>query len=428
MKRPSPLTPRSARSTPQRRLDACALLWAGCTGLAQAQSSPWFVAASAGFLHDTNFLRLSEGQSPPSGYTRSDTGMTTSLAAGFDQMIGRQRLYANATLRSTRLANNSVFDSQGYGVQAGLAWEASRRFSGELRAISERTLTTFDPGPSNIIIGNNLQTISQVDTVFRAGLVTTLSAEVGVGGRDVSYSNSLYDSREFRETYTLAGLRYRPSSVSSIGVAARNTRGTYPRYRVLADGTFQSNDYRGQFVDLTATYRGSGKTELRGRVSSGRTRYDSATQSDFSGVTTAIDWIWEATGRLLFETTLSREPSQDAYFLSTDPTVRPLEFSRVATGLRVRANYALSPRFGLRASLGSTHRSLEQSLPLAGGAVSTISGNDTTSVFTLGAAWTPVRWLSLGCDVGREMRRGEAPLSSDMSNGSISCNVKAELR
>ena len=145
--------PRPARTSHLRQFAALTLLWAGCAGLAQAQSSPWFVAASLGFLHDTNFLRLSEGQATPAGYTRSDTGLTSSLAAGFDQMIGRQRLYANATLRSTRLTNNSVFDSQGYGFQAGLAWEATRRFSGEFRVASERTLTGFDPGPNNIIIG-----------------------------------------------------------------------------------------------------------------------------------------------------------------------------------------------------------------------------------------------------------------------------------
>jgi len=420
-----------ARSSRARRLAtalASGCLLATLSGTALAQTSPWFVRASLGFLYDTNYLRLADGQATPAGYSKADSAVTASLAAGFDQMIGRQRVFATAEVRTARPTSNPSFGSDGYGVNAGLDWSTAERLSGSLRASSDRSLARQDVAAFGFVPERNLQTVSSAEAIFRLGLVTALSAEAAGGWRQVDYSSALYDNREFHETWVSAGLRLRPSAISSLGVALRETRGTYPRYLALPGGAFLADDYRGEFVDVTGTYRGSGKTELRARISSGRTRHENATQSDFNGITGSLDWIWEATGKLAFTTTLTREPSQDAYFLSSDPTVRPLEYSRISTGLRVRADYAPTAKIGLNASVAGTHRELSQSIPVAAGGTTIVSGMDRTVVLGLGASWTPVRWLRLGCDVGHEVRRGDAPLSSDLSGSSLYCQVRAELR
>lgn len=417
---------RRARGLAASALASCLL--AGLSGAALAQSNPWFVRASLGFLYDTNYLRLADGQAAPAGYTKADSAVNASLAAGFDQMIGRQRVYGGAEVRTSRLTNNAAFGSDGYGLNLGLDWSTAERLSGSLRASSDRSLARQDVAALGFVPERNLQTVSSADAIVRMGLVTALSAELSAGWRDVAYSSALYDNREFHEYWGAAGLRLRPSAISSLGVALRQTRGTYPRYIALAGGGFLADDYRGEYVDVTGTYRGTGKTELRARISSGRTRHENATQSDFNGITGSLDWIWEATGKLVLTTSLTREPSQDAYFLTNNPASRPLEYSRISTGLNVRADYAATAKIGLSATASGLHRELSQSIPLAGGGATLVTGNDRTVVLGLGASWTPVRWLRLGCDIGHEVRRGDAPLSSDLSGSTLACQVRAELR
>lgn len=395
----------------------------------QAQAAaPWFARATLAFLHDTNYLRLADTQGTPAGYTKADTVATGSLAAGFDQRFGaEQRAYANVELRSSRLANNSIFDNQGWRAVAGLDWKAGSLFSGEARVLTDRSLSALETSTAGTPGAPNLVTLSQADAVFRAGYEVGFNAEVGLGWRDVDYSSALYDSRDFHEGSASLGVRYRPSERSSIGLAGRATRGTYPRYQILPGGGFQADDYNGRFIDLTATYVLTGKSELRARLSSGRIRHDNAVQSDLSGITGNLDWRWQPTAKLALVTSLTREPSQDAYFLSNVVGSRPFEFSRVSTALRLGASYAPSERLRVRASLAATHRQLSQSVPVLGGGAVVINGSDRTLVGGLGATWQPTRLVSLGCDIGHEARRGQAPLSADVTSSTLGCQVQLSL-
>jgi hypothetical protein len=396
---------------------------------AQAQSAaPWFARATVAMLHDTNYLRLADGAAAPAGYSKADTVVSGTLAAGFNQLFGAgQRAYANAELRANRVLNNTLFDNQGWRAVAGLDWRTAGIVSGELRVLTDRGLAAFDTGTADVLGQANLVTLSQADAVFRIGRNVGLNAETAFGWREVDYSAAFYDSREFHEGSASAGLRYRPSDRSSIGVGVRGTRGSYPRYRDLGGGLFQADDYTGRFVDLTATYSVTGKSELRARLSSGRTRHENAVQSDFSGLTGSVDWRWRPTGKLAFTTTLTREPSQDAYFLASAVGTVPLEFSRVSTALRVAADYALTERVRVRASVAGTHRELTQTLPAGTGGLIVLNGTDRTVVAGLGASWQPGRLLTLGCDIGHEVRRGQPPLSADVTSSSLGCSLQVLL-
>ena len=180
----------------------------------------------------------------------------------------------------------------------------------------------------------------------------------------------------------------------------------------------------GRFVDLPAVYSITGKSDLRARLSSGRIRHENAVQSDFSGLTGSLDWNWIPSGKLRFSTRITREPSQDAYFvLDSAGGARSLEFSRISTSLRLQADYAASERFRLRAFASGTHRELSQSLPLAGGSALVVNGTDRTMTGGLGIT----SQLSLGCEVGHELRRGQAPLSSDITSSTLGCQLQVSL-
>lgn len=417
---------------PATRLPALlvATLIAGLAPAAQAQSAaPWFVRATVALLHDSNYLRLADGQVAPAGYVKADNVATGTLAAGFDRRFGAdQRAYADAQLRTSRLASNSLFDNQGWRAVAGLDWRAGNLLAGELRALTDRSLAALESGTTGVPSSANLITLSQADATVRFGRLTGFNAEAALRWREIDYSSALYDSRDYHEGFAAVGVRYRPSERSSIGLGVSATRGSFPRYQALSGGGFRADDYNGRFVDLTTTYIVTGKSELRARLSSGRTRHDNAVQSDFSGLSGSLDWTWSPTAKLRFLTRLSREPGKDAYFVAdTTGGPRALEFSRVSTSLGLQAEYAASERFRLRASANATHRELSQSVPLAGGGTLVATGNDRTMAGRLGITWQPTSMLGLGCDVGHELRRGVAPLSSDITSSSLGCQVQLSL-
>jgi hypothetical protein len=126
-------------------------------------------------------------------------------------------------------------------------------------------------------------------------------------------------------------------------------------------------------------------------------------------------------------TTLTREPSQDAFFLASGASAQLLEYTRVSTAMRLGADYAATARIRLRASIEATHRDLSQSLPLPGGSAIIVNGSDRLLVGSLGATWQPTRLLSLGCDIGHELRRGQPPLSADITASRLGCQVQVSL-
>ena len=77
---------------------------AGVIGLfalqAQAQTSPWYIGVNQRFEHHTNLFQSTAQEV-------SDTVSTTSVVAGLDQPIGRQRLYGRLTAGTSRYAERS---------------------------------------------------------------------------------------------------------------------------------------------------------------------------------------------------------------------------------------------------------------------------------------------------------------------------------
>ncbi|MFM7705532.1 MAG: hypothetical protein ACKO6D_11620 [Rubrivivax sp.] len=407
---------------------AAALIGLGAPATWAQTAAPWFARASLALLHDSNFLRLADTQAAPAGYTKADSVATGTLAAGFNQRFGTdQKVFVEAQVQSNRLAHNRLFDNQGWGARAGLDWRVGNIASGEVRLRTDRSLASLESGTTGVPSQANLITASSADAVFRVGRRTGFNGEAGVRWREVDNSVALFDSRDFHEGTAFLGVLYRPSELTTVGLAGRATRGSYPRYQALTGGGFRADDYEGRYVDLSVAYVLTGKSELYSRLSSGRIRHENAVQSDFSGLTGSLGWKWTPTAKLTFNTQLSREPSQDAFFVSEATGTRALEFSRISTSAVLAATFRVSERFEIRAKAGGIHRELSQTLPLAGGASVVISGSDRQVIGSLGATWQPTRMFSLGCDIGHDLRRGVAPLSSDITNSSLGCQIQLSL-
>ncbi len=420
----------AARRVPCARPSAlCVLALLTGVGGAVAETSPWYVGASQTFTHESNVYRLTSGAALPAGLSKSDTVSTTALLAGLDQPIGRQRVYGSASLRANRFRDNKQLDNEGYGLNLGLDWETVNNVSGNVDLRANRSLARFDTDTElGLLTRRNIESSEQLAATVRVGVVTRMTAEAGLSYGQVAYSAPEYDRRENEQTTATVGLRYRPASAFTYGAGLRHVRGSNPRFRALPGGGFQGDDYKRDGVDLTLGWDPGGASRIDARVNFGRTRYDEATERDFSGVTGNLAWVWRPGARLRLETRLVRDTGQSTYYTENLFVDGVTDISRTTTALRLRADYALTAKIALNARAAYVDRDLVRTLPDNPLLPPRARGNDETTELALGATWDPLRSVRVGCDLAHEQRSADRVLSLPYKASRIGCYGQIFLR
>lgn len=398
-------------------------------GVAAAQSSPYYIGASQTFQHESNLLRLSTEQLTPEGYSQADTVSSTALLGGLDQRIGRQRVYANLALRNNRYSKNPLFNNTGYSATAGLEWQTVERLSGSLSASANRSLQRFNTEEIGFQTQRNLESVETLNTSVNLGLVTQYSLEFNAGHRQVS--NSLQDpgvqSRRFMQDNASLGLRWRPSSGATLGVALGATQGRYPRFRTNAAGVYEADRFKRSDIEFTATLRPTGASTVDARLASGSTRYDLNQQRNFDGVTGSFAWGWQATGKLRLNTSYTRDTGQDSYLTSVFNTPATADYSRVTSATRLQLYFDHSAKIAFTAGLSYYDRALVRTIDNPQ-APPDAAGRELSTVYSLGARWAPTRYALLGCDYSQESRRGKGELTSDLRSTSFGCYGQITLQ
>ena len=392
---------------------------------AQAQASPYYLGLSLGFLNDSNLFRSRDNSVLPTGLSRSDTVLTTSLQGGIDQPIGRQRVFGTLSLSDTRHANNDYLNYPGYGLNFGVDWSTVERISGTVsmranqaqRRFNESSGATIDPR-------KNIENSLGVDAAFRVGVVTKWSAEGSLGFSRVDYSNPAFAGSESDQRSVSLGTRWRPSSIINFGAALRYTLGNYP---------VRNDSFKAYSIDLTSAWTPGGANSAYVRLSPTRLTYDNATASDFSGLTGAATWQWQPTGKLQLSTTLSRDTNEDSFNQRLLVPVSPTQLESVqvttndvnaTTRLRVALDYAATSKITATTSASVASRSLSRTNSLLA-----LSDDDRTSTLALGARWAPTRGTQLGCEIARESRTtGGGVLTLPYSANTFGCTGQLLLR
>ncbi len=367
----------------------CALLAAGP---ALAQSSPYYIGVAQSVTHDSNLYRIGGGRGLPAGaQAKSDTIATTSLVAGVDQTWGRQRLTGNGSVQASRFANNDQLNNEGYGLGLGLDWETVNRLSGRLGINADRSLRSFDPAvQAGQPAERNIEDNNLLSAVVRLGVVTRLTAEAALSHRQVRFSNARYDRSEYDQDTGSLGLRYRLGGATTVGLAWRQSK---------LDYTAIDDPYKRRDIDLTTTWVPSGLTTLNARISHTSTDHARNPQRDFSGLTAELRASTQATGKIRLSARLSRDLGQSSSFVDLQQLNR--DFSRTTTGLRLGADYELSAKIALNASIDHQRRNFDG---VAGNLGQAIDGNDRTTSLALGARWLPTRAIQVGCNLTHETR------------------------
>ncbi|CAD5369136.1 conserved exported hypothetical protein [Rubrivivax sp. A210] len=392
---------------------------AACT-LAQAQTSPYYIGGSQTLAHDSNLYRAASGATLPEGASRSDTLSVTSLFAGVNQPIGRQRLHGSGSLRANRYADNERLNHEGYAANLGLDWESAERVSGNLSGSASRTLRPFSAGTSQATeTRRNIQTDGALDALVRVGVVSEWTGEASASWGRTDYSEAAFAGSEVRRQGGSLGLRWRPGAHSNFGLAVRQTNGRYPG----RDTRFKRND-----IDLTAAWQPSAASSLFARLSPGRSRNKAADGSSSSTTSTtgSLNWRWQATGKLAVNTLATRESSQDSFNqrLLTLGANNSFDFVQANSDSNVRSNqyllgleYQASPKIAATASARQVRRNISQTGDFRTGAFDT----DRTNTLSLGLRWTPTRSLQFSCDLGSERRSAGGLLSVGYDAQTLSC-------
>lgn len=407
----------AARLASQRVVRLALTVLLGCIGAdTRAEASPYFVGLSQSFGHDSNHYRTSANELP-------DKFSLTSLNLGFDQPIGRQRVFASTSVRATRYEDVRVLDNVGYGVNAGLDWSTIERLSGSLGVASNRILANYAASGDEVqTTKRNLETSSQANLRVQLGVASLLSLNTALSHSEISYTAPEYSAAEVRQNAGSLGFTYRPSSLLSMGGALRATRGEYPNVVVPSTGakqTFNRDD-----VDLTTTWVASGLSTLNARLSYGRSVFEGQVLRNVKGVTGSLSWDWKATGKLSFNTNLSRDSGSETalHALANNQGSAVGDNSVLTNAIGLAVAYEASAK--IRLTLGGRTARRE----LVSGS---ITGRDRSSTLSLGASYEPARSWHIGCNASRDQRTpldNSTVVSTQYSATLASCNIQFTLR
>jgi len=400
---------------------------AGLIGPASA-ADPYSIAGAQSFGYDNNLLRLGNGSQAPEGYSRADNYSITTLQGGIDQAFGRQRLAVDLSLRNVRYSGNSIFNNQGYTGSIGLDWSTVERLSGRLSANTNRSLSGFNSYEIGLLREKNYEDAQGLNASVNVGLVTQYSLEVTASHREVNNSlqNQSLQARNFKQESGSVGLRWQPRPSSSIGLSLRHTQGKYPKFRQVGN-TFQADRYKQEGVEVSARLQPSGASLFDARVAQSRTRYDLNDSRSFSGITGSAGWAWQPTGKLRLNTRFTRDTGQDSYAVTVFSGVPgSSDSSRLVNSLRLDLSYDLSSKVSFTTAWQAGRNSVVQTienplLPVRA------SGEDRSSVFSVGARWTPTRSVTTGCDAAHEDRKATGDIVISLSSASFSCFAQLQL-
>lgn len=393
---------------------ACAALSLG----AAAQANPYYLQLQQSFTHDTNLFRERDGQED------SDLISTTGLEVGLDQPISRQRLRARAHVERNRFRDNDHLDNTSYGVGVRADLETVNRISGGLHYNHERNLASFDTYTGSVhLTERNMIRRQDYGARIQYGGMSLLTLEAGYVHRDQKYSADAFQNREQRSDTVQAGVRYRPSDLVGFGLAGRYTRGRIPHYTPT-----EGDKYKRRDLDLTATWVPTGLSTLNARVSLTSTDHDLAEARDFDGVTGAISWRYQPTGKLTLNLHLVRETNDETGFYLAEPEtpdeppqLATLQETKLIHSARLSATWAATAKIRLTGGVRHVDRNIR---------VTDGRGNDRTTTAELGASYAITRSILFGCNVGwvqRDTSSGAASVSYDYSSRTASCLARLTL-
>ena len=423
----------AARRAGRATLVATALAAAG--GSAWAQSSPWYLIGAVSVADDDNLLRLSEGDEPAPGLSKSDTSTSTALIGGFDRPFGRQRLGADLTLRDTRYSSNDRFDNQSWSGSLRLDWEAAGRLSGRLSAASQRNASDFNTDQLGLLTERNDEEVESLSAVIAWGRGTQWRVEASGSSqrRRNSLTTPLVLARNLDQDTWGLGLVWRGSDRLELRLGTQEARVHFPTFRVVDSG-FETDTYDQKLVETSVRWRLGGSAFFDLRVAADEIRYGVGDLRDSDGVDGSIGLDWRLSPKLRWVLRWAQDREVDSYptqintFFGVLPLIVADQRERQSLTSVLEWQTTAKTFFGL--TLQQAERDLTRRTLFAfdGTLFSEVPEPARTTLVRLEWRWTPRRWVQLGCDLRVEDRRAPGPFTGNLDATRFGCSTQLTLQ
>jgi len=393
--------------------------------------SPYYIGVSQAFTHDSNVYRIPSGP--------ADTYSSTSLLGGFDQLVGRQRLFGRAFVSGNRYFKEDALDNVSYSVNTGIDWETIEHLSGRLGGSFNRSLASAPSTAGTPVASKNVSDTQTIEALIRWGGPSLFSVEGTASYSNVGYSAVEYQSSEFNHGSTSLNLFYHGGGPLRVGIGVRGDVTRTPQAFVdPATGQVQSTRLTGTNIDLLADYEVTGQISANGRLSYARQESSGGGDAVCSGWTGNLGLSWQGTAK----TSLRVDAARDAGFNAT--TYNTFAFTQTPTGIAltpvvaVYQNNQLTTSAGVGASYAATakistfasaryQRSNQLNVLIAPGTPAP-DVVDTSKIVSLGANYQINRSWGAACNMSYEKRdvSGGANFSYDATT--VSCSTQFTWR
>lgn len=397
---------------------------ASCSARAE-DPNPYYIGASQAFARDSNVFRTPDAV--------HDYYSSTALIGGFDQLISRQRLYANANVHYNKYHNNTILDNTSYGVNAGWDWATIERLSGNLSAEANQALATFNGNSTQPTASRNLVKTDQLSANVRWGGDGLINLTGAYAHSRVKYSAVEYLASQSSNDTGSLGANYRLGEDLRVGLAYRLSRTNSPFAVPLVPSPVGPDDYssntsNGRNVDLTLDWRFTPKTNLSARLSQTRLTNSDANVLDFKGTTGAITGNYAPTGKLSFNAGFARDAGLNTTFFNANTTGGTTSGAPV-TGLT--QNSQITDTYSLGALYAATAKiSVNTNLRYRHSKVATLleEHNDNGRIYSLGATYEVLRYWQLGCSFSQESRSISGAGGFSYSAQVFGCSAQIKLQ
>jgi len=369
--------------------------------------NPYYIGVSQAIIHDSNVYRIPSGP--------GDLYSVTSLLGGFDQLLGRQRVFARGIVSGNRYQDEKTLNNTSYNVNAGIDWETIEHLSGNINGSFNRSLTAAPTNAGTPVATQNISDTQTIEALIRWGGPSLLSLEGGASYSNVGYGSQQYASSEFNQSSVHVNLFYHGGGPLRVGVGVRGDVTRTPQAFVdPATGQVQSTRLTGKHFDLLADYDVTGQILADGRLSYTRQESSLPGQGEFSGWTGNLGVAWQVTGKTLLRVDASRNAGFNATTYNTfaftetangiafTPVVGVYQNNQLVSSAGISAAYAATAKISGFAS-ARYQRSHQVNVFLAPGTPAS-DITDVSDVFALGANYTITRFWGATCNLSYERR------------------------
>ena len=437
-------------------------------GVAWSQhASPYSLGVYETVSYQPNVYQAANGDARTSDFISS-----TGLNFGVNQPFDGFSVYANGNVQANVYQDTKSLNNPSFAVNLG-ATSTAERLGATIRYSASQSLGDYGTPGAAATTERNTQTNQEAGVLLRYRLTPRTNLVGGIGWQSLAYSAAAFNAQENSSEVATLDLTHRLTPDFSAGLGLRYSNGVTPNYAAgSTPGSYISDRFDGEYIDLLFSWQPGPDNTLRGRISYSRTSHTQATQLDFTGITGGITWSYTPSERLALSAALTQNTGSGPSLLGSPLTTSTSSTGTAGSGTGSEAGTGSGSAgssgsgSGGAAGGGSSTGSTGSASGAAAGApltsdnnrlntaisfaatyqatrtislngnvtfnygdlvnASNVTGNAWTTTIGLGLAYAPTRSITLGCQLGTSIQSADqsatnAGLAYSYRSPSIGC-------